>query len=213
MNKWVSQLGVKSKQEPIKLSSLEPKTSTSLALNVLYYQLRYEKKYHILDLGPALGANVDFFSQFSCKIYIEDLYHTLNSFDYFSPEDGFTYQAVFEYLLPYTHNTRFDIIMAWDIFNYLERDEFKSLISHLGNFCHKGTLLFSLISTRKHIPEKPTTFRIVDQENLQYQIGSSVLRLCPGYQQTDLNHLMPHFRVCNSFLLRNGFKEYLFVYE
>lgn len=213
MNKWASKLGVKSKQEPIELSSLEPKTSTSLALNVLYYQLRYEKKYHILDLGPALGANVDFFSQFSCKIYIEDLYHTLNSFDYFSPEDGFTYQAVFEYLLPYTHNTRFDIIMAWDIFNYLERDEFKSLISHLGNFCHKGTLLFSLISTRKHIPEKPTTFRIVDQENLQYQIGSSVLRLCPGYQQTDLNHLMPHFRVCNSFLLRNGFKEYLFVYE
>ena len=103
--------------------------------------------------------------------------------------------------------------MAWDIFNYLERDEFKSLITHLGNFCHKGTLLFSLISTRKHIPEKPTTFRIVDQENLQNQIESSVLRLCPGYQQTDLNHLMPHFRVCNSFLLRNGFKEYLFVYE
>ena len=213
MNKWVSQLGVKSKQEPIELSSLEPKTSTSLALNVLCYQLRYEKKHHILDLGPALGANVDFFSRFSCKIYIEDLYHTLNSFDYFSPEDGFTYQAIFEYLLPYTHNTRFDIIMAWDIFNYLERDEFKSLISYLGNFCHKGTLLFSLISTRRHIPEKPTTFRIVDQENLQYQIGSSVLRLCPGYQQTDLNHLMPHFRVCNSFLLRNGFKEYLFVYE
>jgi hypothetical protein len=103
--------------------------------------------------------------------------------------------------------------MAWDIFNYLERDEFQSLISHLGKFCHKGTLLFSLISTRKHIPEKPTTFRILDQESLQYHTESSVLRLCPGYQQSDLNHLMPHFRPCNSFLLRNGFKEYLFVYE
>jgi len=213
MNKWVSPVGVKSKQEPIDLSSSEAEASTSLALNVLYYQLRYEKKYHILDLGPALGANVDFFSQFSCKIYIEDLYHTLSSFDFFSPEDGFTYKAVFEYLLPYTQNTRFDIIMAWDIFNYLERDEFQSLISHLGKFCHKGTLLFSLISTRKHIPEKPTTFRILDQESLQYHTESSVLRLCPGYQQSDLNHLMPHFRPCNSFLLRNGFKEYLFVYE
>lgn len=194
-------------------ANLEPEPNTSLALNVLYYQLRYEKKYNILDLGPALGANVDFFSQFSCKIYIEDLYQTLGSFDFFSPEDGFSYQAVFEYLLPYTSNTRFDIIMGWDIFNYLERDEFESLIRYIGNFCHKGTLLFALISTRKHIPEKPTTFRILDQERLLYQTGSSVLRLCPRYQQTDLNHLMPNFRVCNSFLLRNGFKEYLFVYE
>ena len=213
MNKWMPPLGVKTKQEPIELTSSELEVNTSLALNVLYYQLRHEKKCHIWDLGPALGANVDFFSQFSCKIYIEDLYHTLSSFDYFSPEDGFTYQTVFDYLLPYTQNTRFDIIMSWDIFNYLERDEFKSLISHLGNFCNKGTLLFSLISTLKHIPEKPTTFRIQDQASLQYQAGSTVLRPCPGYQQTDLNHLMPHFRVCNSFLLRNGFKEYLLVYE
>ena len=168
---------------------------------------------YLIDQLQGEVANVDFFSQFSCKIYIEDLYHTLSSFDYFSPEDGFTYQTVFDYLLPYTQNTRFDIILSWDIFNYLERDEFKSLISHLGNFCNKGTLLFSLISTLKHIPEKPTTFRIQDQESLQYQAGSTVLRPCPRYQQTDLNHLMPHFRVCNSFLLRNGFKEYLLVYE
>ena len=213
MNRWVSHVGVKSKQKLIELSSSEPEANTSLALDVLYNHLHNEKKSNILDLGPALGANVDFFSQFSCKIYIEDLYHTLSSFDFFSPEDGFTYEAVFDYLLPHNHNTRFDIIMAWDIFNYLERDEFKSLINHLGNFCHKGTLLFSLISTQKYIPEKPTKFRILDQESLQYQTESSVLRLGPGYQQTDLNHLMPHFRVCNSFLLRNGFKEYLFSYK
>ncbi len=213
MNGWKSPVGVTPKQADPEVSSSEPEPNTSLALNALFYHLRHEKKYNILDLGPALGANVDFFSQFSCKIHIEDLYHTLSSFDFFSPEDGFTYQTVFEYLLPYTHNTQFDVILSWDIFNYLEREEFESLISHLGHFCNKGTLLFSLISTLKHIPEKPTIFRIQDQETLQYQTGSTVLRPCPGYQQTDLNHLMPRFRVCNSFLLRNGFKEYLFVYE
>lgn len=213
MNIWKSPLGVKANQELAEISSAEPELHTSLALNVLYHQLQHNTKYHILDLGPAMGRNVDFFSQFPCKIYIEDLYHTLNSFDFFSPEDGFTYKTVFEYLLPYTHNTRFDIIMGWDVFNYLERDEFRSLVSHLGNFCYKGTLLFSLISTRKHIPEKPTTFKILDQESLQYQTQSSVLRSCPVYEQSDLDNLMPNFHACNSFILRNGFKEYLFVYE
>lgn len=211
MKQLFSALSLKSKGEPIEDSPVEPETSASLALNVLYEQLRHQRKYHILDLGPALGGNVDFFSQFSCKVYIEDFYRTLTSFDYLSPEDGVSYQAVFEYLLPYRRNTRFDIILSWDIFNYLERDEFKALIRHLGRFCHKGTLLFALISTSKFIPEKPTTFRILDQKRLIYETNSSVLRQCPTYQQTDLNELMPDFRVRNSFLLRNGFKEYLFA--
>jgi len=213
MKEWLSGLTVKPQEESGDTPIGEPAANTSLALNVLYYQLRYERKYNILDLGPALGANVDFFSQFPCKIYIEDLYRTLASFDYFSPEDGFTPQDVFEYLLPYGESTRFDVIMGWDIFNYLERDEFSSLIAHLAKYCRKGTLIFSLISTLKHIPEKPTTFRILNQEQLLYQVNSSVLKTCPKYQQTDLNHLMPNFRVCNSFLLRNGFKEYLFTCE
>jgi len=212
MKQWFSALGLKSKEEPIEDSSPEPEASVSLALKVLYDQLRHQRKYHILDLGPALGANVDFFSQFSCKVYIEDFYRTLTSFDYLS-EDKLSYQAVFEYLLPYQKNTRFDIILGWDLFNYLERDELQSLILHLGHFCHKGTLLFALISTSKHVPEKPTTFQIVNHDRLLYQTNSTVLRQCPRYQQTDLNQLIPNFRVCNSFLLRNGFKEYLFSCE
>ena len=213
MKQWFSALGLKAKEEPIEDSPPEPVANASLALNVLYDQLRRQRKYHILDLGPALGGNVDFFSQFSCKVYIEDFYRTLTSFDFFSPEDGFSYKAVFEYLLPYKQNTRFDIILSWDLFNYLEREEFQSLISHLGHFCHKGTLLFALISTLKYIPEKPTTFRIRNRKSLLYETNSTVLRQCPRFQQTDLNQLMPNFRVCNSFLLRNGFKEYLFAHK
>ena len=212
MKQWFSALGLKSREEPIEGSPPEPEASASLALKVLYGQLRHQRKYHILDLGPALGTNVDFFSQFSCKVYIEDFYRTLTSFDYLS-EDELSYQAVFEYLLPYKKNTRFDVILSWDIFNYLERDELQSLIRHLGNFCHTGTLLFALISTSKYVPEKPMTFQIMDHDRLLYQTNSKVLRPCPRYQQTDLNQLIPNFRICNSFLLRNGFKEYLFACE
>ena len=212
MKQWFSGLGLKSKEDPIEDSPPEPEASASLALKVLYDQLRLQRKYHILDLGPALGANVDFFAQFSCKVYIEDFYRTLTSFDYLS-EDKLSYQAVFEYLLPYQKNTRFDIILGWDLFNYLERDELQSLILHLGHFCHKGTLLFALISTSKYVPEKPTTFQIVNHDRLLYQTNTTVLRQCPRYQQTDLNQLIPNFRVCNAFLLRNGFKEYLFSCE
>lgn len=185
----------------------------SLALNNLFHQFRSDRKYQILDLGSAVPENIEFFSQFSCRLYVEDLYETLNSFDYLSPEDGFSFEAVYSYLLPYKTRVNFDAILAWDLLNYLERDEFRHLILHLTKHCFSGTLFFALISSHKNIPESPHRFHIIDEEKLRYESKSKVFRKSPRYEKTDLDHLMPGFRVCNSFLLRNGYREYLFVYE
>ena len=214
MMRWFRQTGSSLSTEAADGTlSTDPTTHISLVLNVVYHHLEVGRKYHILDLGSAYGSNVDFFSQFRCKIHIEDLYQTLSSFDYLSPEDGFSYDVVYDYLLPYGRNTNFDLIFAWDLFNYMEEEEFLHLVLYLGKFCRTGTLLFALMSNLKHIPERPTKFKILDQEHLQYEVSSPVLRPCPRYQQSDLKRLMPHFQVANSFLLRNGFKEYLFTYE
>lgn len=211
MKNWRASLGLRAQQKPVRTRHLGEGPQISLALSVLFRHLRVGRKYNILDLGPACGSNVDFFSQFASKIYIEDFYQTLTSFGYLSPEDGISYEEAFEYFFPYWENTRFDYIIGWDIVNYLKRDEFYHLISYLGRFCHPGTCFFSLVSTLKHIPERPTTFKIIDQERLFYTVNSSVVSSCPQYAQGDLNQLMPGFRVTNSFLLRNGFKEYLLV--
>ena len=184
---------------------------TSLGLNTLFHRLRRDQTYNILDLGPACSDNLDFFSQFSGKIYIEDFHNTLISFDFLCPEDGLSLDEIFQYLLPYPKETRFDIIFSWDLFNYLERREFLHLARHLTRFCRDGTLIFSLISTKDVIPEQPGVFRILNPERLAYRVSSRIMRECPRYQERDLARLMPAFRVSNSFLLRNGFREYLFT--
>ena len=191
----------------------ESSVQKSLALNVLFHQIKEGHKYTILDLGPPVGENVQFFSQYSCRLYIEDLFETVTSFDFLSPEDGFSYEKIFSYLLPYQKSCKFDFILAWDVLNYLDREAFRSLMVHLGRFSRNGTLMFSLISASRHIPETPHRFKIVDDENLLYVSQSSVLRDCPRYESTDLAHMMPGFRVANSFVLRNGYREYLFLYE
>jgi hypothetical protein len=183
----------------------------SLALNTLFRQLRKDRRYHILELGPAIGQNVDFLAQFSCRIRVEDLYHTLVSFDYLSSGDNPDYEAVFQYLLPYDRTTRFDIVLAWDVLNYLERHEFEYLMKHLSRFCHNGSVLFALIATVKHMPDRPGLFTILDENNLRYENRCTVFRPCPRYHDADLKKLMPTFRIYNSYLLRNGMKEYLFV--
>ncbi len=184
---------------------------SSLALNALCHRLRSGRKYNVLDLGPACGTNVEFFSNFSGKIYIEDLHRTLNSFDFLSPDDGLSFDSVFRYLLPYQRTTRFDLIFSWDLFNYLEKREFLFLMRHLGRFCTDETLIFALISTNKSIPEQPSSFRILDHETLASRTHRGILRECPRYEESELLQLMPGFRVCQSFLLRSGVKEYLFL--
>ena len=189
--------------------ALEPQPS--LALGTLFRQLRRDRKYHILDLGPAVGDNINFLSRFPCRIRVEDLHYTLGGFDYLSQAGKVDYEAVFQYLLPYEKSTRFDIILAWDLFNYMEFVEVQFLMRHLAKFCHPGTVLFTMISTVKNIPEKPGYYKIVDDSNVIYHSRSTVLRPCPRYHDVDLKQLMPTFRVYNSYLLRNGMKEYLLV--
>ncbi len=185
----------------------------SLALNALCHRLRSDRKYNVLDLGPACGANVEFFSRFSGKIYIEDLHRTLTSFDFLSPDDGLSYDSVFRYLLPYQKSTRFDLIFAWDIFNYLEKREFLFLMRHLSRFCPEDAMIFALLSINKSIPDQPPQYRIVDNETLVCRSKRGIWRPCPRYEESDLLHMMPSFRVCQSFLMRSGVKEYVFLRE
>jgi hypothetical protein len=193
----------------------EAEVHTSVGLNIAYNQVRARRKLSVLDLGSASASNFQFLSQCvrSLHIEIEDLYETLSSFDFFDPREPRSYDAVYRYLFPYSEETRFDLILGWDLFNYLEKLEISGLIKHLDRFCHPGTLLFSMISTNRYIPERPIRFQIIDSERLRYEYLSSLLRTSPRYHRADLNRMMPRYRLFSSFRLRNGFKEYIFAFH
>lgn len=186
-------------------------THKSLALAALCQRLRHDRKYHILDLGPALGANVEFFSQFRCKLYIEDFYLSLAEVRAAETETA-SPEQLYQKLLPYTEDLRFDVILCWDLFNYLPRRELQALLKHLAQQCQRGTLLFSLVATHRQIPAQPTLFKILDNENLIYETDSSDLRPSIEYKPRDLKLLMQGFQTANTFQLRSGMQEFLFIY-
>src|SRR5262245_32245832 len=51
-----------------------PEIHRSLALPAVFSTLARGHRLNVLDLGPAIGGNVERLSEFSCKLYIEDLY-------------------------------------------------------------------------------------------------------------------------------------------
>ena len=187
-------------------------THKSLALAALCQRLRHDRKYHILDLGAALGANIAFFSQFRCKLYIEDFYQSVVEARAAETE-ATSPEQLYQKLLPYAEDIRFDVILCWDLFNYLPRQELQMLLKHLAQHCQRGTLLFSLIATQRQIPAQPTLFKIMDDENLIYEMDSSDLRPSIEYKPRDLKLLMQGFQAANTFQLRSGMQEFLFIHD
>lgn len=167
----------------------------------------------VLDLGPAVGDNVSFFAGHSCKLHIADLYESLFAPTVRHPESARAFRELLANDLPETGDQTVDVILAWDLLNYLKGDQLKALAEALSGYCNQGTQLFAMIATQKDMPAKPSVFRILDSEHIALQQDEQWQRPSPRYTEPDLARFMPDFQVDVSFLLRNGLQEYALNYR
>lgn len=184
----------------------------SLALNALLDLMQADRSYTILDLGPALGANISFWSRFRCRLFIED-FHGNRVAGPPLPEEGAECLSRYRSMLSFPEGTSFDLILAWDLFNYLNREQLEALVEHLGQYSREGTLMFAIFSILQQIPSEPARFRIVDRSNLVYGMRTQENMPSPRYQPRDIGIIMAGFEIVNSYLLRHGVQEYIFTYR
>ena len=182
----------------------------SLGFNALFDTMRSDKSFSILDLGTALEENVRFWSQFSCRLYIQDFYRSYREWKAAHEPEEKLNRAALTALLPFGDETVFDIILVWDLFNYFDLKELEVLVEKLRRWCRPGTKLFMLISLLPDIPLSPTKFRILDREQMIHDIPTRETRPCPRHQPRDIVKLMARFTVSCSFLMRHGIQEYVF---
>lgn len=192
-------------------SAPEPRASVehrSLALPQLLRCLHPEAHPSLLDLGMAVGPNLEFLAAYSCRVRIADLYRSIQAEP---PESGEpeAFPGLLARLLPLEESERFDAVLAWDLFNYLRRDQATALMTWLAPACTPRTIVFALISTLAQIPGVPLRFRILDDQHLAWDAASRTTRPSPRFTQPDLRRMLPGFRVKSSYILRNGIQEYL----
>ncbi len=206
---WFSPRGSGPRKEQGRVQvEVEPDVHRSLALAALCEEIR-RRKLTVLDLGSAVGSNVEFLSQFGCKLFIEDLYAALSS----RTDGDVTGPSFFADFLSVPDDTRFDVVLAWDLFDYLQRKELAAFAEQLRNYTNRGALLFALISYHKTIPAQPYRFRIKDEQHLIYERRTGAERPSPRLAPAEVTNLLKGFRVDRSFLLKHGIQEYLLVRE
>ncbi len=182
-------------------------------MNALLKLMREDRIYSILDLGPAREANVRFWSQFSCRLSIHDFYRSYRERKAAVVPVAESEEDAFSAVLSFSDETIFDIILAWDLFDYFGLRELEPLVRKLNRWCRQGTKLFAMISSLPNIPASPTVFRILNRDQISYEIQTNETRPCPRHQPRDVARVMAGFTVLSSFLLHNGIREYVFTFK
>jgi hypothetical protein len=209
---WFSRASGSRKEQGSVQTETPPQVHRSLAFAALLEEVRKGRKAQVLDLGSAVGSNVEYLSQFGCKLFIEDLYAALSS-RVSSGEGELAGSGFFADFLALPDDTRFDVVLAWDRFNYLQRKELAAFGEQLRRYTRPGGLVFAQISFLKTIPAQPYRYKIQDEEHLIYERHTASERPSPRFAPAEITGLLKGFRVDRSFLLKHGIQEYLLVRE
>jgi hypothetical protein len=180
----------------------EPEVYCSLVLGELFAGLDPGRRLHLLDLGPAVGTNVEFLTaSFPCRLHVADLYRSLAAEGTRFSDPEADLGALFRRALP-APERGFDLVLGWDLLDY-------ALAGVLAPLCRSGGQMFLMVSTHREISQLPVTYLFRDAGTLVYRGRAERTRAGPRYRPADVADLMPGFTVHRTYLLRHGVQEYL----
>lgn len=162
----------------------------------------------VLDLGPARTETVALFSQFRCRLEFADLGDGLDQLN--AEADPLLLREIAEALLPRRRQEAADIVLCWDLLNYLQRPALKVLMARVAVRSRPGTLVHALIAySAPRMPAKPDRYAAQPDGRLIVQSTTDADCVAPRYSPEDLRHCMPDYTVESAMLLKNGMQEFL----
>ena len=201
-------------QEAYSTSDAQAFTFRSPSLSFIREHLAADHTRAVLDLGMPSGGNVDFFARVSCMLYVEDLYYSLLALPPpTEPEDEKTHERRVAACLAHAPETRFDMIFAWDLINYMHPDMIHALMKRLSGGCRSRALLYFVLFTAPTIPSEPGKISISGDDRIHYQATAAADIPNPRYTPLKLERMMPGFRLWHSFLLGASLQEFLFRFD
>jgi len=177
--------------------------------HTLVGRLDDEQRHVVLDLGPPQAGTVALFGRFRCRLDIGDFAANLDAVRAVTEPQELP--ETIAGLLPPARREHADIILCWDLFNYLERPALKALMDCVAEHGQAGTLVHALVVySAKMMPVLPNRYVPVDDHSLRIVANTQEMQPAPRYSPEDLGLCMPAYSLERAMLLRNGMQEFLF---
>ena len=177
--------------------------------HTLMQRLAAGGRWVVLDLGAAHSATIGSFSRFRCRLDIVDLATGLDALN--GEVDARRIRQHAESLLPQRRSESTDIVLCWDLINYMNQPALAAFMECVALRCKRGALAHGLVYySAREMPERPSTFVPVDDQHIAQHDVVPRARPAPRYTPEDLARCMPRYGVERGRLLRNGMQEFLF---
>lgn len=163
----------------------------------------------MLDLGPAIGANIAFLGQrIGCKIHVKDLYADLGRH---ADEDASEALATFLHARFAEYDAEsIDAVLCWDVFDYLAPAAAAALATTLEHVLRPGGALLAFFGAVATGAPTYTRYVIEDESHLRYRVAEASRGRQRILQNRDILALFPGLTVSDSVLLKSGVREVLF---
>lgn len=177
----------------------------SPGLTAIYNEIKGSRVNHVLDLGPSSAKSFNFFAQLSCKIRFENLTDVFAANFNDSSQEETILEQLDHYIDDRKLNDRFDLVLTWDLFNYLDLAGVEWFTKKLSKLCNPNALIHSVRYLGANIPTHPQTFQIVSQYQLMIcDAVEAAPRRHASHDTARLLKLMPDFYLENTYLNFEG---------
>jgi hypothetical protein len=175
----------------------------------LVESLSEERRSVVLDLGPVRSETVALLTPYRCRLDIADLADGLPALDQ-EPDPALLRERA-EALLPPARKEPVDIVLCWDLLNYLQRPAITALMTCLSARMRPGAFAHLLIVySGTTMPARPSRFAPLPDGRLIETATTGDRRSAPRYSPEDLGKCLRGLRSESATLLRNGMQEFLF---
>ncbi len=177
---------------------------TSMSLPLFVDHLEQSPEAQMLDIGPVSGNNISFFTQYSKKLYICDMFSHLDKIC----RQGLPLAHLWSHM-DYPPQT-FEGILLWDMGDHLEDPDLAKLVELCLSLVKPGGLIMLLAQEEQPNLSPVTAFVIKNNFTLSLR-PQPHLSLPFNYRHNrDVIAKMSPFTMIKSFIYRTGLREFLF---
>lgn len=160
----------------------------------------------VLDLGSASAASFNFFMRKGCTVRFENVSQFVGDQVTGAAEarDPKAIRKQLEgYLGGFRSHEKFDVVLTWDLFSFLDLDTIEWLIGMLGRFCHDQSLLHS-VRYIEQSPLAPVQFQIVNDHEVKTLANYQQAAIRAPHSLPDLVRNLPFYHLDTCFAQQSG---------
>lgn len=161
----------------------------------------------ILDLGCICDSNIELFTHFGSKVFVNDLL-SANARAWTSP-NSMRKVGIDEVRIDFEYPENFfDGILLWDILDYFDIEEVRLLVNNASNILKKNGWALALFRPTNPIHFNTITrYRIVSLAEIRYETLPLITPRHRIFSNRDIDDLFINFSSHRSSILKNRWRE------